>query len=277
MGSPVVAIETSHSSNKIVVCTGTRAEIYDTITSERLKTFNKSKEPVLAATFRSDGKLLAIGNAIGQIFLFDVESKLLLRTLLGHSGPIRGLRFLSNKMNLVSTSDDQSVRLWDIAMEAELSRFDDSTDYVRSIDVCHLHPSLFIAGSYDGFSRIYDAQFKNIVMQLHHGDPVEAVCLISEGALAVTAGGNSIKFWNLTSGGALITSLECHQKTITSLRASDDGCYIVSGSLDHQIKVIRLNDFKVVHSWNFPAAVMSLSFDVLLNYPTFILIFRDSN
>lgn len=242
-----------------MVCWGTRAEVHSKKESDAVKSFSKSKEPVYCASLRSDGKLLAIGNSIGKILVFDYDSKLLLRTLEGHKSIVRNLKFLPNKVNLISSSDDGTIRLWDIAEGSEIACFSDSQDYVRTLSVCDSSSSLFLSGSYDGFVRLYDAQKKELILSLNHGSPVEAVVLASDGRIAISAGGNVVKIWDLIAGGQLLQSLVPHQKTISSLWTSCDGRFLLTGSLDHHVKVIDLTSYKVIHSWSFSSAVISIA------------------
>lgn len=214
------------------------------------------------ASMRSDGKLLAVGNAVGKILVFDYDSKLLLRTLEGHKSIVRNLKFLPNKVNLISSSDDGTVRLWDVAAGSEVLCFSDSQDYVRALSVCQSSSSLFLSGSYDGFVRLYDAQKKELILSLNHGTPVEAVVLASDGRIAISAGSNVVKIWDLIAGGQLLQTLIPHQKTISSIWSSCDGRFLLTGSLDHHVKVIDLSSYKVIHSWSFPSSVISVALNV---------------
>lgn len=194
--------------------------------------------------------------------IFDFESKLLLRTLKGHSNAVRNIKFLPNKVNLISTSDDKTVRLWDVAAESEVACFQEHQDYVRALSINQGNPSLFLSGSYDVTVRLYDAQLEKCILSMDHGSPVEAVLLLGGGSMAASAGGNTLKLWDLVSGGTLLTSLTCHQKTISCLWASNDGRYLLTGSLDHQVKAICLSTYNILHSWSFATAVMSMAINV---------------
>lgn len=158
----------------------------------------------------------------------------------------------------MSTSDDKTVRLWDVAGECEVTCYEQHGDYVRASAVCPTNQSLFLTGAYDGHLRLFDAQSSECLVTASHGEPIEAVVLLCDGSLAVSAGGNTLKFWDLLSGGVLVHSMICHQKTISCLATTSDSKFIITGSLDHQVKVIRLSDYQVIHSWSFSAAVMSL-------------------
>ncbi len=146
MTLPVVCIqECKNIPDMIVLCSGTRAEIYKGESPPIC--FNKSKDPVFSVAIRSDGRLIALGTSAGEIMIFDADSKLHLRTLVGHKQVVRSLKFLPNKLNLISSSDDCTVKIWDIASATEVCSFNESMDYVRTIDSCSSNQFIFAAGS----------------------------------------------------------------------------------------------------------------------------------
>ncbi|RZC93868.1 hypothetical protein C5167_016562 [Papaver somniferum] len=93
-------------------------------------------------------------------------------------------------LHLFSGGDDTFVKYWDVASETELLSFQGHKDYVSSM---------------------------NSTMNINHGKPVEDVIFLPFGSLLATAGGNSVKIWDVTSGGKLVYAMENHNKTVTSL------------------------------------------------------------
>jgi U3 small nucleolar RNA-associated protein 15 len=63
----------------------------------------------------------------------------------------------------------------------------------------------------------------------------------------------------MLSGGRLVQSLSHHQKNITSIAVDGTGSFLLSGSLDHQLKMVGLQDYKVVHSIKYPNPILSLA------------------
>jgi WD40 repeat protein len=61
-----------------------------------------------------DGKVLATGDAAGQIQLWDVASATRVKTLTGHQGLITGLCFSADGMTLASAGHDRTARVWDV-------------------------------------------------------------------------------------------------------------------------------------------------------------------
>ena len=116
-------------------------------------------------------------------------------------------------------------------------------------------------------------------MTIDHGSPVEAVTVLPGGGLMVSAGGNYIKVWDVLlllllllcyyyyyikvwdvlAGAKLLTTMNHHHKTVTSLTLSRDGKFLISGSLDRQIVWTDLSLFRQVYTKHCSSSVMSVA------------------
>ncbi|EDO31974.1 predicted protein [Nematostella vectensis] len=237
----------------------TRVQIYSSTTHQVNKTISRFKEVAYCGTFRSDGQLMIAGGEDGLIQLFDLNSRAVLRQFKGHSGPVHVTKFLQDNLHIVSASDDKLVNCWDIATEQTTATYKEHEDYVRTGVASQVTSDIFLTGSYDHTVRMWDRRCNASVNTLDHGAPVECIQVYPNGAMAITAGENVIKIWDILSGGRLVTSFSNHQKTITSL--CFDGAYkrLLSGSIDRNVKVYDLQDYKVVHSMDYPSPILSLA------------------
>lgn len=98
-----------------------------------------------------------------------------------HQGsPVHCTYFSRDKTNIFTGSDDRTVRVFDLATEKQLSKFDHvHTDYVRALTPgSATNPHLFLSGSYDRTMKLIDRRMSNndnILMNFDHGDQVESV------------------------------------------------------------------------------------------------------
>lgn len=131
--------------------------------------------------------------------------------------------------------------------------------------------NMFITGSYDHTVKLWDVRDKDSrsVREVNHGKPVEDVIFLPSGGLIATAGGDSVKIWDLIGGGKLVHSMESHNKTVTSICVGKVGKLsgeeaqqyrILSVALDGYMKVFDYSKMKVTHSMRFPAPLMSVAF-----------------
>ena len=262
---------------KFAVSSATRVQVYSMKSNKVTKTFGRFKDVARGGSFRADGKLLVAGDDSGLVQVFDASSRSVLRTLRGHQLPVHVSRFSSNPTQILSASDDRTVRLWDMPEEKELRSFTLHSDYVRSAVCSPDNPSLLLSGSYDGTVRLWDARMQEgdgCAMTMKHGAPVEDVLIYPTGAggVALSAGGPVVRVWDLMMGGQCRKAISNHSKTITSLSITMNsgadstaasglgGVRVLSAGLDQLVKVYNPEkDYRVVHTMRYSAPILCLA------------------
>nr|XP_007144576.1 hypothetical protein PHAVU_007G167300g [Phaseolus vulgaris]ESW16570.1 hypothetical protein PHAVU_007G167300g [Phaseolus vulgaris] len=205
-------------------------------------TISSFSDAVSCASFRSDALLLAASDLSGLV-----------------------------QLHLISAGDDALVKFWDVAEEASVAEFIGHKDYVRCGDSSPVNSDVFITGSYDHIVKLWDVRVRGSKssVQVNHGAPVEDAVFLPSGGIVATAGGNSVKLWDLIGGGRLLFSMESHNKTVTSLCVGKIGndfgeesnqSRIMSVGLDGYLKVFDYGSFKVTHSMRFPAPLLSVGY-----------------
>jgi WD40 repeat protein/serine/threonine protein kinase/tetratricopeptide (TPR) repeat protein len=79
---------------------------------------------VSSVAFSPEGKCVALAGA-GQVDLWDLASRRMVRSLAGHSGVVFAITFSPDGRYLASGDDDKTVRIWDCATGAELRTYAD--------------------------------------------------------------------------------------------------------------------------------------------------------
>ncbi|KAL2917963.1 U3 small nucleolar RNA-associated protein 15 [Polyrhizophydium stewartii] len=240
------------------VASSTRVQVYSSITQSVKKTISRFKDVVHSAAIRKDGKLLVAGDASGLVQLFELNSRAILRTLRGHEAAVHVTDFCPNTSQILSASDDKSAIVWDVPTEKPIRTFKEHSDYVRAALAAPENDSLIITGSYDHTVKLWDTRADESMMTMSHGAPIESLMLLPGGGLLASAGGNRVKIWDILSGGKLVHAFSNHQKTITSLAIDGTNSFLLTGSLDHHVKIVSLEDYKIVHSVKYPAPILSL-------------------
>lgn len=77
--------------------------------------------------------------------------------------------------------------------------------------------------------------------------------------LFLSTGGRYVKVWDMLKGGQLLVSLKNHHKMVTCLCLSSSGQRLLSDSLDRKVKIYSTTSYKVVHSFDYAASVLSLA------------------
>lgn len=78
---------------------------------------------VYALAFSPPGDMLAGGDALGQVTLFDIAKRKVVGRLKGHGRVVYGLAFSPDGSRLISGGADATVRLWDVAERRECGAF----------------------------------------------------------------------------------------------------------------------------------------------------------
>ena len=194
---------------------------------------------------------MAIGLENGDILIFDINSKTILRKLVGHKSRINQVVFFSSYTWLISCSDDGAVRIWDFSVGESLNTVQHS-DYARSIFL-HEEENRIFSSSYDGsiYMWTYDRNAQlQLACQVSLKSPIEAIYY---SAAMLYVGGMDIKIFRVEGGQLNETGkINCHHRAITQLYADDK--VMISSSLDKSLKFHAL-DFRLEHKLKFLSCV----------------------
>lgn len=93
-----------------------KCELYDFDSGEIVRPLQPFGDIPTALQFSHDGKLLAAGRARAhaKLHLWDCDTGEMLRTFSEHDAGVRDLAFSPDSQRLVSVSDDETIRFWDI-------------------------------------------------------------------------------------------------------------------------------------------------------------------
>ena len=201
-----------------------------------------------------------------------MNSRAILRTLDAHKQPVHVARFSTlDHSQVLSCSDDNSVKLWDVPSQTAITTFTSHTDYVRSGQFSTSSPHLLLTGSYDGTVRLFDSRSGEAEMVFGRqtsvsssNTPVEQVLMFPSGTVVLSSAGPILRVWDLVAGGKCMRAMSNHQKTVTSLAFNSNASRLLTGSLDHMVKVYDIGTYKVVHTMRYPAPILSLAVSVSL-------------
>ncbi|MBW4515807.1 MAG: hypothetical protein KME11_11330 [Timaviella obliquedivisa GSE-PSE-MK23-08B] len=249
--------------------------LWNVNTGRCLKVLQERSGQVRRVLFSPQGNLLATNSNDNTVKLWDVTSlypqplgeKLSeqrssssvsrLRTLQGHHQRVYGIAFSPDGQQLITGSEDQTVRLWETSTGECLRVLSGHDRFVLTVAYLtgkklgkESSQNLIASGSDDQTIRLWNA-FTGECLQVLTGHTgwVQTLAFSPDGVwLASGSTDMTIKLWDLPTGTCLQT-LQGHGKGVESISFSPDGQTLVSGSADETIKLWDLPTGNCLQTW----------------------------
>ncbi len=215
---------------------------------------------------------LVVAAGAAALYYFTAADTGLVAKMRGHDDSVRCIAFLADGKRVVSGSDDESVRVWDVGSRKEVRR-------LRAFQ----HPVLQVASVADGKEllagcsgptiRRWNLQDDKPLQELRDRGSVTCVAFSADGLWAAWGGDDgTVRARPLrpVPGGGSASRVGSHPGPVHAVAASRDGLRIASAGADGTIQVwLRGNALgKPIHT--FPGhegtavRAVALSFDALL-------------
>ncbi|MGB3494709.1 MAG: NB-ARC domain-containing protein [Elainellaceae cyanobacterium] len=204
---------------------------------------------VSCLSFSPDGTLLATGDSIGTIRLWEIRSERCIATYHGYSSWIWSIDFHPDGNMIASASEDQTVRLWDITTHECLHVFQGHTNRVCSA-VFSPSGTTLATGSNDHTVRLWDLSDYHCLhtIQQNIGE-CWALAFSPDGNQLAIGSGYDIHLWDFQRHEC-VHIFQGHTKQLWSLAMSPDGSYLVSSGQEPIIYLWDLKTFNCVHSFD---------------------------
>jgi WD40 repeat protein/serine/threonine protein kinase len=211
--------------------------LWDTETGKLLDPLREPSGGFTAVSFSLDSsRIAAAGGAPGTpcINVWDAHSGHLTAVFHGHTGQnITQLRFTPDSLHVVSGSDDQTLRLWDLEKNLEVRTLKGHTQRISGIAISPDGTRLASGTSFNfGEVKIWDLVKREKKVTLEgsqsFGRTTSAVFSRDLRHIAGMSGPKLLKVWDAQTGKPLFT-LEGHTRFVTCVAFSWDAKYVASG------------------------------------------------
>lgn len=191
--------------------------------------------------FSPDGRFLArsAGNSV-QLWYAGRTYK---TALTGHADSVTSVAFSSDSRTLASSSEDNTVRLWDVVTDTHKATFTGHTDTVMSVAFSP-DGSLLASGSDDNTIILWSVDTgEPRTTIVAHTNGINDVAFSPDGKTLASCGyrdDTTVKLWDVDTG-ALKTTFFGHTYGITEIAFSPDGQTLASGGWDCIVLLWDLN------------------------------------
>lgn len=155
----------------------------------------------------------------------------------GHTELVQALAITPDGTILASGSEDNSIKLWDLATGRELRTLTGHGRRVRALAITPDGKTLASGGG-DAAIKLWDLGSGQEKRSLTgHQDWVRALAITPDGKTLISGSGDQkIKLWDIATGRAL-QSLTGHTDWVRALAITPDGKVLASGSEEQTIKL----------------------------------------
>jgi WD40 repeat protein/GTPase SAR1 family protein len=172
----------------------------------------------------------------------------LLRTLAGHEGVVLSVAFDPAGQTLASGSNDNTVKLWEVASGKLLRTLGGHGSPVHSVAFDPAGRTL-ASGSSDKTVKLWEVASGKLLRTLGgHGSSVYSVAFDPAGrTLASGSVDKTVKLWEVASG-KLLRTLEGHKDFVLSIAFDPAGRTLASGSDDKTVKLWEVASGKLLRT-----------------------------
>ncbi|GJP34273.1 hypothetical protein CLOM_g18720 [Closterium sp. NIES-68] len=232
---------------------------------------------VFTMKFSPDGEVIASGSQDKEIFLWRIEGECdNYMVLKGHKNVVLELHWAADGHSIVSASPDQTVRAWDVETGKQIKKMAEHSSFVNSCCPAPRGPPLIVSGSDDGTAKLWDMRVRGCIQTFPDKYQVTSVAFSYNGDKVYSGGiDNQVKVWDLrrsggtsaaaSGGGASggdedaaegsagggggskgaepVMRLLGHTDTITGMRVSPDGAYLLTNAMDCTLRIWDLRPY----------------------------------
>ncbi|MDG2126952.1 MAG: hypothetical protein P8K08_03090 [Fuerstiella sp.] len=214
---------------------GVTSEVFDGIV----------EQPGRAVALSVDGRQLAtagVSSGHAAIIIFDLQTKKVSHTLLGHEGPIRSLAFSPDGLRLVSGSVDGSARIWNPGDSKfpELVRFDGHAGEVTAV-AFNSNATQVISGGANKTLKLWNSADAVEIKDLPgHAGPIVGVAFGSSNQPVSASADKTVRIWN-PGNGQQVRAITAPQP-LAAMAITRDAARVAVAGADKVVRVYQLNN-----------------------------------
>ncbi|KAJ4883399.1 Transducin/WD40 repeat-like superfamily protein [Raphanus sativus] len=226
-----------------------------------------AEECLSAISFRRKGSRSIASGGTGQIVkIWDLQNKLCIKKLRGHTSTITGVMYNCKDEHLASVSVGGDLIVHNLTSGARASELKDPHGQVlRVLDYSRSSRHLLLTAGDDGTVHLWDTTGRNPKMSWlkQHSAPAAGVCFSPSNDKKIASVGMDKKLYTYDSGSRKPSSCISYEAPFSSLAFGDNGHILAAGTCNGRIVFYDVRGkpepVTVLHAYSSSEAVTSLS------------------
>ncbi|MBN1564495.1 MAG: protein kinase [Anaerolineae bacterium] len=258
-GKVIGAVAFNPSGTQLLAASEDRFFLFDVATGEVLASFNPGQEYYGSLSFTRNGQQFFAAGSDNNITLWqwDVAGDLVnkLDVFVGHSSYIAQITLSPDGKQLLSSSNDGTMRLWDLINGSEIQRYEGHTGVVDWVHVSADGALLMASTNSDNMIRVWDITTgeEKAALQVPYGIMATAFSPDGKRVVSTDNGDTGMILWDWQTGEQLLTwtGVAEFENDAASVKFTPDSQYIVTGMGvgDGTIRVWDVVTGELVHTW----------------------------
>lgn len=205
---------------------------------------NAHKGGVTAITMSKASKFICTGGQAGEVRIWEIRSKEMISNLKEHLQKVTQVQLFSNDIQLMTTSKDKSILIWDITKEKRIASYQLNSGGVNNFKISPTDENIVISVGQDRKLTLWDLRFpqpakiisSNPYGKMDQADELFGLAISNDGHYISTGGSlGIIRTYDMTAGLGFIGEYYAHSKTCSGLAYTYDDKYLISTGYDSLI------------------------------------------
>lgn len=229
----ILCVKYRQKTNKIYSLCSQELRIFNSTTGKMLKSI---QTPDLTTDFSQfsltkNESEAQIGTVDGKILVYNLEKAEKIREIEGHRDKILFLDVLSKDNDiLISSSLDNTIRIWEIESKKEKNRLKQHTDEISGVAIAP-NSEFLVSSSFDGRIIKWNIEEGEAILTLTNKDEeaIESLAMFPCGNKVITGSSQGLIIWDLQIGNVIFRLEGFDEAFLSPLKLVSDGSKLVFG------------------------------------------------